>query len=130
MRPKRRGPTAKSSPGSALKTSAPMRFTAQPMSPTSCTLPPSDALPRPSFTAMRFPHLPMALRSAMSRTVQELTITSSASPSSCTRSCPAASSKAPTASLSRTFIWHPYVRMKYFMYVFDHHSFGIKWLSG
>ena len=108
--PNRRGTTAKSRFGNDLKTSAPIRLKAQPISPTILTRPPDSlTLPRPCLAAIRLPHLPTALRSAMSRTVQEFTITSSASASFATFSCPAATRRASTASLSRTFIWQPYV---------------------
>ena len=72
-----------------------MRFTAQPISPT--TLP----------SASRFPALPTAFSSAFWRTVQLLMITSSASASVAAGSCPAATISASTASESRTFIWQP-----------------------
>ena len=63
------------------------------------------------FAAIRLPALPTAFSSAFWRTVQLLTMTSSASSSPDAFSCPAAMSNDSTASESRTFIWHPYVCM-------------------
>lgn len=51
--------------------------------------------------------LPMALSSALPRTLQLFTSTRSALRSSATGWCPACSSSAVTASESRTFIWQP-----------------------
>ena len=95
MSPNARGATAKSSFGNRLKTSAPIRLTAQPISPVTF------------FAAIRLPALPTAFSSAFCRTVQLLTMTTSASSSFAAFSWPAASISASTASESRTFIWQP-----------------------
>jgi len=98
--PARRVPTAKSRPGTRAKISAPSRCAIQPMRPTSRS-------GRSRLVAHSRPSLPSALSSAFARTLHELTTTRSASSSRWTGVWPAASSRAVTASESRTFIWQP-----------------------